>query len=369
MEKCFCYCSNNPYIFIATVSGTSVSITSNRQRITTSAVDQLEVVEAPAAQRIVVFYRDQNNSYNLRGQIGAWSNTYGNYEAWYGAQTVGSGNCLNPTAIYDPAANRGVVAWTDYDGGNWALRILQFTTTASSLSMGSTVNIGTDIQRYGSNGGIKTLLNQGKAVFVFQQGTSNLIARSATISTSNPGTISLIGSNTIIEGGDHEYVIAASQTSSANNGKIMVVFEDQGDSQKGKSKTLTMNSSGAFTVNNDLLTFNNEEVKHLAIIADPDTDQFIVSNWTATNSSLLTHVYREESSNMTANDFLGFSTAAISDTASGAIAVTGNTTTQSSLTAGQKYYVQKNGTLGTSADDPSVVAGLALSSTKLLIKG
>jgi len=82
----------------------------------------------------------------------------------------------------------------------------------------------------------------------------------------------------------------------------------------------------------------------------------------------LTHVYSEQSSNMGTNDFLGFSTAAISDTASGTIAVTGNTTTQSSLTPGQQYYVQKNGTLGTTADTPSVVAGLALSSTKLLIR-
>jgi len=73
--------------------------------------------------------------------------------------------------------------------------------------------------------------------------------------------------------------------------------------------------------------------------------------------------------NLTTENFVGFADAAISNGASGTINVTGNTTTQSSLTAGQKYYLQGNGTLSTTAGSPSVEAGVALSSTKLLIKG
>ena len=42
---------------------------------------------------------------------------------------------------------------------------------------------------------------------------------------------------------------------------------------------------------------------------------------------------------------------------------------QTSLTAGQTYFVQTDGTLGTSADDPSVVAGTAISATELIVKG
>ncbi len=40
---------------------------------------------------------------------------------------------------------------------------------------------------------------------------------------------------------------------------------------------------------------------------------------------------------------------------------------QSSLTIGSTYYVQDNGTLGTSAGSVSTVAGTALSATTLLI--
>ena len=40
-----------------------------------------------------------------------------------------------------------------------------------------------------------------------------------------------------------------------------------------------------------------------------------------------------------------------------------------SLTPAQQYFVQTDGTLGTSADDPSVVAGTAVTATKLIVKG
>ena len=67
--------------------------------------------------------------------------------------------------------------------------------------------------------------------------------------------------------------------------------------------------------------------------------------------------------------FIGFSSAGYSDGQTAKINVVGNTTTQSSLTAGTKYYVNAQGGLATTASSPSVEAGIALSSTKLLIKG
>ena len=72
---------------------------------------------------------------------------------------------------------------------------------------------------------------------------------------------------------------------------------------------------------------------------------------------------------MTAGNFVGFSDGtSYSDGQTVKIKVVGNTSTQSSLTAGSLYYVQSDGTLGTTAATPSVVAGKAISSTKLLIQ-
>ena len=78
------------------------------------------------------------------------------------------------------------------------------------------------------------------------------------------------------------------------------------------------------------------------------------------------------STNITTTNVIGTSGSAFSDTATATVQVAGNTNTgQSGLTAGLKYYVQRNGTLASTADPNlgTVEAGIALSSTKLLIKG
>jgi hypothetical protein len=80
--------------------------------------------------------------------------------------------------------------------------------------------------------------------------------------------------------------------------------------------------------------------------------------------------YLLQSANITSENFIGFA----EDTVATGQPVTINTKgavdeNQSSLTPAQQYFVQTDGTLGTSADDPSVVAGTAVTATKLIVKG
>ena len=75
-------------------------------------------------------------------------------------------------------------------------------------------------------------------------------------------------------------------------------------------------------------------------------------------------------SNMTTGNFVGFANAAANDNATATVDVTGSTnSSQSGLTAGLGYYVQSDGTLGTTASDPEQFAGTALSATKILVRG
>ena len=106
----------------------------------------------------------------------------------------------------------------------------------------------------------------------------------------------------------------------------------------------------------------------MGLTYDPDSAKMIHA-WGSTDDNDGKSVMRtEESTNITSENFIGFATAAISDTASGTVAVTGNTTTQSSLTPGKRYYVTNTGGLSTTAAEPSVEAGVALTSTQLLIR-
>ena len=76
------------------------------------------------------------------------------------------------------------------------------------------------------------------------------------------------------------------------------------------------------------------------------------------------------STNLTSENYIGISDGAYSDGQTATIQLIGSVDdAQSSLTPGQKYYVQGDGTLSTTAGSPSVLAGKAISSTKLAIKG
>jgi hypothetical protein len=76
------------------------------------------------------------------------------------------------------------------------------------------------------------------------------------------------------------------------------------------------------------------------------------------------------STNLTATNFIGISSAAYADTETATLNLQGGTATNlSGLTAGTTYYAQGDGTLGESPDNPSVEVGKALSTTSILLKG
>jgi len=74
--------------------------------------------------------------------------------------------------------------------------------------------------------------------------------------------------------------------------------------------------------------------------------------------------------NLTSENYIGIAKGAAADGTS-AVVQTGCSINdaQSGLTAGQDYYVQTDGTLGLTAADPSVLAGTAVSATKIIVKG
>ena len=81
-----------------------------------------------------------------------------------------------------------------------------------------------------------------------------------------------------------------------------------------------------------------------------------------------TSVYNSASTPNLAN-FIGFSDAAYTDGNTATIQIVSSTDdAQSSLTVGSKHYLQGDGTLSTTPDSPSVLAGTAISGTEIIIK-
>jgi len=167
-------------------------------------------------------------------------------------------------------------------------------------------------------------------------------------------------------------------TSSAfdsNTNKVVVVYGDSGDSNIGKATVGTISGTSvsfetAFTVESGTST----ELSANGTVFDSNSNRVVSAYRDSANSGHGTAVVIQTSStNLTtalAEGFIGIASGGTyADTAEATIDVIGTVNKdQSGLTAGQTYYVQTDGTLGTSADSPSVVAGTAISATELLVK-
>jgi hypothetical protein len=131
------------------------------------------------------------------------------------------------------------------------------------------------------------------------------------------------------------------------------------------------------TVSGSSITFgsarvwNPAQTVYLSSVYDSNSKRVVIAYSDSGNTSNGTAVVFRNATittNLTAENYIGIAAEAISNTATGKINIIGGVNTgQTGLTTAQTYYVQTNGTLATSAGSPSVVAGTAISSTKVLI--
>jgi len=139
-------------------------------------------------------------------------------------------------------------------------------------------------------------------------------------------------------------------------------------------KYFTVDASNSVTVQsgNGLLIKENDIYKGIEVMFDLNLQQIMAGMVIDTGSSdyeAAVYIGHGATTSATNGNFIGFSSAGYSDGDTATINVVGNTTTKSSLSPGNTYYVQHDGSLATTAADPSIVAGKSLTATKLLIKG
>lgn len=131
------------------------------------------------------------------------------------------------------------------------------------------------------------------------------------------------------------------------------------------------------TVSGTSISFDTEidigETGYFTDLAYDSTQNRFVITWlefTSSNGTYVVGFQPDPSTNLTAENYIGISDGAYADAATATVQIVGSVDdAQSGLTAGQSYYVQIDGTLNTTADDPSVFAGTAVSATKLIVKG
>lgn len=82
------------------------------------------------------------------------------------------------------------------------------------------------------------------------------------------------------------------------------------------------------------------------------------------------YIFASTQTNLTSGNYLGIAKNSASNGQNVTVSTQGSIATNlSGLTTGKEHYIQNNGTLSTTAANPSVIAGTALSATSLLVKG
>ena len=143
--------------------------------------------------------------------------------------------------------------------------------------------------------------------------------------------------------------------------KVIIFYDDADNSNYGTAISGTVSGT---TVSFDSETvFESASVEKISAAFDSNANRAVVAYEDVGNSQYGTAVVFNPTTIATTRGQVADGGHALIDT-QGAIS-----DNQIGLTAGQSYFVQNDGTIGTTADSPSVFAGTAVSATKLIVKG
>jgi len=146
----------------------------------------------------------------------------------------------------------------------------------------------------------------------------------------------------------------------SNLNKVVIAYDSKPTS---KGQVITGTVSGTSITLDSETVFEAASVEGVSVAFDSNANKSVISYIDAGNSNYGTSVVFTPTTIATTRGQVADGGHALIDT-QGAIS-----DNQIGLTAGQSYFVQTDGTIGTTADDPSVFAGTAVSATKLIVKG
>ena len=176
------------------------------------------------------------------------------------------------------------------------------------------------------------------------------------------------GRGIVVDNSGNFYICGNSSSVGAGSGDFIIArFPDDG-TETGTYGNLTYSDSSSYLT--DGAAGLSEGTSSLTQ-SYPSSAGLTASTSTLTeNASTLTPTIQASSSTLTAENYIGISDGAYTNGQTATVQLIGSVDdAQSGLTPGSKYYVQNDGTLSTTASSPSVLAGKAISSTKLAIKG
>ena len=397
---------------VGTVTGKSISFGSPVV-FASSYVETIKATFDSNSNKVVIVYIDRTNDlYRGHAVVGTVSGT----SISFGSSVVfNSGQTSNISTTFDSNSNKVVIAYTNNSNSFYGTAIVG-TVSGTSISFGSP-----DEFNEGQTGDISTTFdsNSNKVVIAYrnQSNSAQGEAKVATVSGTTIGfgssttfdSTQIRETSTTFDSANNKVVIAYRDFSNSYRGKaivgtvsgtgisfgssvvfdsdtssdvsatfdpvtskVLIAYRDGGNSNYGTAIVGTVSGTGISFGSPDV--FNSATTVHISSTFDSNANKVVISYADYGNSSYGTSVVYQSvdfsTTNLTADNYIGISNGAYADAATATVQIVGSVDdAQTGLTVGQKYYVQTDGSLATTADDPSVFAGTAVSATKLIIKG
>jgi len=336
------------YGIVGTVSGTSISFGSATQFESTNNPVSMNMSYDPDQQKCLLVWRANGASDVGRAKVATISGTSVSFGS---LTTFFNGPIFSPKVAYDTNQNKHVVCFVDDQNTDRGLAIIG-TVSGTSVTFGSTVIFDSTVT---SNNVIAYDSSVQKVVIAYTD-ESNSNEGTAVVGTVSGNSISFGSPIVFTNPGNFQ---DSSITYDSGAEKIVISFRNADNTSKGTV------ISGKVAGNS--ITFDTEEIfnsggttDYISSAYDPDQGKVVIAYQDSPNADKGTCVvYQTGYTNRNP----------VADGANARLNIIGSVSdNQLSLTAGEKYYVQTDGTLSTTAGSPSVLAGTAISATKLVVK-
>ena len=340
--------SNYGTAIVGTVDSSDNSISFGSATVfNTAATNQGKITFDSSNNKVVIAYNnggDSGHGYAIVGTVSGTSISFGSAAEFENAVIS------DPAITFDTDTNKVIIAYRDEGNSNYGTAIVG-TVSGTSISYGSasvyhSVNASETAIAYDSNA--------QRIIVAYNNGGDNDHGYAVVGTVSGTG-FSGFGTPVEFRNAD-EQANAIVFDSNANN--VVVAFREDDDSNKGKFVIGTVATSGN-TVTFDastLTTFESGSTNWNTLAFDSSNNKVLIAHGGGSTGRSLVLQVAFSNENLTTENFIGTSAHSAADGAKVLVNTQGAIDeNQSGLTAGQTFFVDKNGDLKLTTNDAQAV--------------
>ena len=363
---------------LAITDGTETSVSGSNITIQSDSSERYQtrcIWHSPTNKIIFVycqsgetFYRANYGTMNYGSNtIDTWAST--NYPIWGTTETFIIND--SPALAYDPDTQK-IIFYAFYNGSTASVSAIAMTINANDITMGARYEVQQGSGMASNNMSVGYDTGTNHAVFSWKNNSNNWMMRIASVASN--GTMTTVNADTIITGQSSGHCQYATMTC-VGGGLIAFIWSDNAAGNM-KMKVGTIQSNNTLHIGSapeaEVLGSGTFEPRNAAYNSANKRVMVFYYYSGGALSNLQSAAVSTVDSN--SNSYVGIANTTVTSGQSLVVRTFGGTTsTFTGLSTGSTYYVQSNGTFSTTADaevsaNPSVVGGIALNGTTMLVK-